>query len=124
MTYFYSPSTGGFYLEGLHTVIPEDKIALEISEYHALLEGLNQGQVIQVIDDVPTLVTPALPTITWTQIRNQRDVLLSACDWTQMPDVPMTDEKKQEWLAYRQALRDITEAFANPEDVVWPTMPE
>lgn len=38
--------------------------------------------------------------------RARRDALLLACDWTQLPDVPLAT--KQAWAAYRQALRDIT----------------
>ena len=57
-------------------------------------------------------------------MRSYRDNLLSACDWTQVPDSPLTDAKKAEWATYRQALRDLpstTTDFANP---VWPTKPE
>jgi len=39
-------------------------------------------------------------------MRYQRDRLLAASDWTQMPDSPLTDEQSQAWAEYRQALRD------------------
>jgi hypothetical protein len=39
------------------------------------------------------------------QIRTNRDRLLSACDWTQLPDVNFA--KKSEWTTYRQTLRDL-----------------
>ena len=39
------------------------------------------------------------------QIRANRDRLLSACDWTQLPDVSFA--KKSEWTTYRQTLRDL-----------------
>jgi hypothetical protein len=39
------------------------------------------------------------------QIRANRDRLLSACDWTQLPDVNFA--KKAEWTTYRQTLRDL-----------------
>lgn len=42
-------------------------------------------------------------------IRSQRNELLSKCDWTVLIDSPLTEEKKTEWLAYRQELRDISE---------------
>jgi hypothetical protein len=46
-------------------------------------------------------------------------------DWTQGIDSPLTDEKKAEWITYRQALRDITipSDLALPTDFVWPTEP-
>lgn len=55
------------------------------------------------------------------QVRAQRDALLTACDWTQLPDV--TIPKKAEWAAYRQALRDITNDPAFPE-VALPNNPD
>jgi hypothetical protein len=53
------------------------------------------------------------------QMRLERYRLLSASDWTQVPDAP-TD--KAAWAAYRQALRDITQ---HPEwpNVDWPIQP-
>jgi hypothetical protein len=42
-------------------------------------------------------------------IRTRRNELLFKCDWTVLVDSPLTEEKKTEWLAYRQELRDISE---------------
>lgn len=56
----------------------------------------------------------------WMDVRRRRDMLLSACDWTQLPDVP--EATREAWVSYRQSLRDLTEA-ANPADVVWPVAP-
>lgn len=42
-----------------------------------------------------------------------RRFLLKDSDWTQLPDVPLSAEKKAEWATYRQALRD-----SNPPDVM------
>jgi len=39
-------------------------------------------------------------------MRQIRDNLLAASDWTQMPDAPLTDEQRAAWATYRQALRD------------------
>lgn len=41
-------------------------------------------------------------------IRRKRNSLLTQSDWTQMPDSPLSEEKKTEWAVYRQQLRDIT----------------
>jgi len=54
------------------------------------------------------------------QIREQRNRLLTASDWTQIPDCTVD---KQAWATYRQALRDITNQSGFPTDVVWPTKP-
>jgi len=52
---------------------------------------------------------PRLPTDEPTQraeMRQLRDGLLAASDWTQMPDSPHTDEQRAAWATYRQQLRD------------------
>ncbi len=59
----------------------------------------------------------------WSQIKYQRDIYLQKCDWTQMPDAVLTIEEKAAWQEYRQALRDVPQAFANPDDVAWPAIP-
>ena len=64
------------------------------------------------------------------QVRFERDMLLYKCDWTQLPDAPLTQEQVQEAQTYRQALRDMIDPIlANPqayvqiEDAPWPTPP-
>lgn len=54
-------------------------------------------------------------------VRLERDRLLAASDWTQLPDIP--EETKLKWQAYRQALRDLTSQHGFPERVEWPTAP-
>mgnify|MGYP001158096597 CR=1 FL=1 len=39
--------------------------------------------------------------------RAKRNALLKDCDWTQLPNAPLTDTKKKEWETYRQALREL-----------------
>lgn len=53
--------------------------------------------------------------------RAQRDRLLTACDWTQLDDVPLAT--KRAWVAYRQALRDLTKQPGFPTEIQWPTSP-
>ena len=54
------------------------------------------------------------------EVRQQRNALLSACDWTQLPDSPADHEV---WATYRQELRDVTAQEGFPWDVVWPEAP-
>ena len=56
-------------------------------------------------------------------VRSERNALISASDWTQLDDTPITNSKKLEWAAYRQALRDIPAQAGFPWDVTWPTKP-
>ena len=66
------------------------------------------------------------PPPTLTLLREKRDFLLSRCDWTQMPDSPLSDTKKAEWAAYRQKLRDLPLDYSDSDDygdVIWPIKP-
>ncbi len=53
-------------------------------------------------------------------VRAQRDARLSACDWTQMPDAPLSSEAKAAWATYRQQLRDVPGQVGFPLAVEWP----
>lgn len=55
----------------------------------------------------------------WNQIKYQRDIYLQKCDWTQHPDAILSIEEKTAWQEYRQALRDIPQTFATPDEVIW-----
>lgn len=55
-------------------------------------------------------------------VKNQRNILLSESDWTQLPDVQI--HTKQAWAMYRQELRDVTTQPGYPFNVIWPTKPE
>lgn len=57
----------------------------------------------------------------WEYIRSLRDKYLTASDWSMLPDVKVS---KPYWENYRQALRDIPQRYAKPEDVVWPQEPQ
>ena len=60
-------------------------------------------------------------------IRLVRSELLSASDWTQMPDAPLTEQQRTAWAIYRQSLRDVPQNNLNAEsidDIIWPTKPE
>ena len=53
-------------------------------------------------------------------IRSKRDRLLSDTDWMAMSDNTMSPA----WIAYRQALRDVTAQPGYPFAVEWPSKPE
>lgn len=61
-------------------------------------------------------------TINMDDVRFTRNQLIAASDWTQLPDNPLSEEKRNEWNAYRQALRDITNT-ADINNIVWPQKP-
>jgi len=53
-------------------------------------------------------------------LRVERNRRLANTDWWALSDLTMTAEQ----IAYRQALRDITENYTSLDDVVWPVNPE
>lgn len=58
----------------------------------------------------------------WAAVREQRNAKLSASDWTQLPDSPMSAALRSDWAAYRQALRDVP-AQGDPFALQWPAEP-
>tara|TARA_Y100000389_G_C17452776_1_gene515997 strand:- start:56 stop:433 length:378 start_codon:yes stop_codon:yes gene_type:complete len=57
-------------------------------------------------------------------LRKRRDEKLKGSDAYVAPDYPhATLEKKQEWLDYRQALRDLPPTTEDPTNPVWPPIP-
>lgn len=57
-------------------------------------------------------------------LRSMRNAILASTDWINAPDVSMSEEKKQAWFAYRQALRDLPANTEDPENPNWPTPPQ
>ena len=73
------------------------------------------------IDALPKPPSPAgLLDALATQVRDKRNALLTASDWTQVADAPVDQAA---WATYRQALRDLTDQVGFPETIVWPVAP-
>jgi len=56
----------------------------------------------------------------WVFLREERNRLLAACDWTVATDSPVDVVS---WTTYRQALRDLPANTIDPFSPVWPTSP-
>jgi hypothetical protein len=59
------------------------------------------------------------------RLREERNYLLSQCDWTQVVDSVLAN--KEEWKTYRQALRDLpsnVELTSDDFSNVFPQKPE
>lgn len=54
------------------------------------------------------------------RVRNERNRLLTASDWTQVKDAPVDQDA---WGVYRQTLRDITLQPGFPWEINWPVAP-
>jgi len=77
-----------------------------------------QKYVIMGVNDVPAEMLSSQ----WELMRAERNSKLAATDWTQLADTPLTDAQRQEWVVYRQALRDVTQQ-TDPFHLVWPEEP-
>jgi hypothetical protein len=88
-TYYYSPSSEGFYLEGFNKVIPEDAIEITKEYWQSLIDGQANGKKIsQDENGYPILTDPTPPVLTYYQSRageyplvgEQLDMLWHAID--------------------------------------------
>ena len=57
------------------------------------------------------------------EITNQRNYFLLLSDWTQLGDVTIASDKKADWIAYRQLLRDVPAQTSFPWEITWPVKP-
>lgn len=54
--------------------------------------------------------------------RVRRNSLLVQSDWTQLQDADLTENERQQWQTYRQALRDIPQQPGFPKQIAWPIL--
>ena len=65
--------------------------------------------------------------VEWINIRAERNRLLTASDWTQSADSPLSSAKKTEWKNYRTKLRTLPVDQSSVETevaITWPLKPE
>ncbi|WP_323115106.1 tail fiber assembly protein [Pseudomonas guariconensis] len=122
---FYSPTTGGFYIEGFNFDVPNDAVEISPEKYEELKHGLALGLVVLIGDDgVPVAAPPSL-TIEGVAImeRAWRDEVISRTDYLAMPDYPLTEDARAQLLDYRQQLRDWPSMGAFPSQESRPEPP-
>lgn len=56
--------------------------------------------------------------------RKRRNEKLAECDWTVLPDSPLSAEERIVWATYRQALRDVPSTVNSDGWVIWPKKPK
>ena len=86
-------------------------------EYPADIWRFQNGKPVKISD---AQLSQAMLERQWGLLRSQRDAMLAACDWTQVPDAPVDQAA---WAAYRQALRDLPSNTVDPANPDWPTPP-
>jgi len=107
---------------------------LEITELgifeQAILDYNNEIQRIESEEELKK-IQQELSRDYWQELREVRNSLLLRTDWTQLPDNNLTNEQKDAWAIYRQALRNITDEINDPKPLVldlnhpyWPIPPQ
>jgi hypothetical protein len=106
ITEVYTPPSGFSYGSTYESIIfPEGYEKPPKEEFEAKLQEL--------IDAQP-----------WKELRTERNKRIAQADYLAIPDYPHpTEETKQAWLDYRQALRDLPANTTDPENPAWPTPP-
>jgi len=113
--------TFGIYKVELRDSGYDDDYTKDVVEITPILSGSVYVQTYQISDADETTINIRKEQ-KWEEIREQRNQLLSECDWTQFQDSPVTGSKLTEWQTYRQELRNIT-TQENPYNIIWPTKP-
>ena len=108
---------------------PDGDLALQAGEGQSVLEAVFEpNKKVQdgaLVDDMPT--ESELNARALKLLRTQRSQFLAYSDWTQVPDSPLSSEKRSEWQMYRQQLRDLPNDYSNItslDQVTFPTAPD
>jgi len=100
----------------------EDDMPCEIPFDVLADQAVKDGDQVTLVED-PAKVA-AKTQAQWTSVRAQQRDLLYKSDWTCSvidPPAPILAQRDQ-WVAYRQALRDVTKQ-SDPFNIEWPPRP-
>jgi hypothetical protein len=91
-----------------------------VAGLHHLMTRLINNNVVEFSDEEKLEIAT---TEAADNLRSKRNKILRESDWIDLPNSSMSDTAKQDWLTYRQALRDLPSStdVLNP---VWPTPPQ
>lgn len=93
------------------SLIPKDPYN---RDYIQFTEEIRKGEA-EVVSATPV-------PITWEDIRYKREELLRETDWVGLNDITRI-VNKNDWIEYRQKLRDLPQVYPTPEEVIWPEKP-
>jgi len=107
------------------TNIPADAVEISAEDKAALFQGQADGK--RIVFEGGKVSLADQPPLSPEQLRANliatRDYRLTASDWTQLADVPLTDAQKTAWRTYRKALRDLPDTVTDLKVVNWPEPP-
>ena len=130
MAHYFDHISHGFYNEDIHGIdnIPSTAVLLDEETYQRLVSEFHEGKVFSGFSLEDGRIETSVPPVSFETfsrgVRSQRDAYLKESDWTMLADSPLSEAKKTEWVAYRVALRNMTESLTSIDsDVIWPTRP-
>lgn len=128
ITHFYDLKTGVF--NGAQSWNPSPGALVHVPDglgkYEATIEEV-QGKRIEagvLVDYAPPPIQPDSTEVLSARARALRDALLAECDWAAIRAAEIGEPMPEQWLAYRQELRDITKQPGFPTQIDWPERPK
>lgn len=106
----------GWYWEDQEIPQPYAEISPELHEEIMAADSINDI-IVKYINNT-FIYHNRIKHVTWDDVRQERNKLLTNTDYTQVEDYP--EDKKYQYKIYRQALRDLPQTYSNPEKVIWP----
>ena len=79
--------------------------------------------IVPSIEEIEAKRTELLAAAPLRTLREERNKRLLETDWIVARAYETNQSIPQEWIDYRQALRDITESYSSLQNVVWPEKP-
>lgn len=113
---------------------PNQRIS-ELGEWERLIQVYNEEIVRREEAERTRLELEEASKDYWAILRDIRNYKLLECDWTQLPNAPLTPEQVAAWVQYRQELRDLPDSITDPKPLViaiesgeihpdWPVPPQ
>jgi hypothetical protein len=107
------------------TVYDPDYVVVETPEPNELQPGpdprTQRWNGSAVVDKSAEVIAALENSEQFAVLRADRNALLTASDWMQLPNSPLSAAQVSAWATYRQALRDLPATTDDPAQVVWPT---
>lgn len=127
MALYFCAAACAFYDSDIYPNIPSTACQITAEAHAALMAAQAEGKMIAANDNgEPIAIDRPAPDAAELAdaMRRERNALLAASDFTQVPDSPFTPQQREAWRVYRQALRDLPETADDLAAIAWPAAPE
>jgi len=104
------------------TPAPDETLTKKVVELQPIDIDGQWTQKWELVDKTPTEIYIEKQQKSY-EVRKERDKLLSDSDWVVISSLEKGKPVPQDWVDYRQDLRDIPSQQGFPYDVIWPVKP-